>query len=190
MVLLAQLAALLVGVAVGLQLPDVDQVFVFLAHRSIVTHSFFLPLAGFLLVRRQAARWPQIGVASMALAVAIHLAFDLFPRGWRGTALIQVPFFGALNPTLSVLWLLLCIVACSYVMVLLVKSDNELSIVCLTCLLAFAYAAAREAAFWLWPSLIVAGAVFLATCLPNHIFDGQAAARRVVERIRRRRSSI
>ena len=38
---------------------------------------------------------------------------------------------------------------------------------------------------WLLPLMVLLFALFLASCLPNPAFDGRAAARRYVSRLRR-----
>ena len=81
--------ALVVGLAAGNWFPDVDQKTGLLLHRSIVTHG---PLVPFIVVviasgtRTIPFRWFALG---LVVGFAVHLSFDLFPKGWSGFALIS-----------------------------------------------------------------------------------------------------
>jgi hypothetical protein len=176
MSIVIELLALIIGVGVGLQLPDVDRVFsFFLVHRSILTHSALLPYLAYLLVRRQDRRL-YLAVAGIALGVAVHLAFDLFPRRWYGFAQINVPLIGYLNGTLSVLWIAGSIVACCYLALRLITARRELAIALFIAACGFVLSMRREAT-WLMPLASLGVAFFFATCLPNGLFDGATAAR-------------
>jgi hypothetical protein len=85
---------LVVGLVVGMYLPDLDQRLPFLLHRSILTHNAFLPLLLACFLRRK--KRPALCLLTIGLcgALAVHLAFDLFPNSWAGYALISLPFFG------------------------------------------------------------------------------------------------
>ena len=86
--------ALVVGFAVGNRFPDVDQKTGLLTHRSIVTHGPLLPfivVAVASVVRTNPLRWVALG---LVVGIAVHLSFDLFPKGWSGFALISVPGYG------------------------------------------------------------------------------------------------
>ncbi|NTU80104.1 MAG: hypothetical protein HGA45_11975 [Chloroflexales bacterium] len=174
---LLAVVALIIRSLIGLQLPDADQVFtLFLVHRSLLTHSFLLPL-GLALIVRGRPHWLRLGAAGLAFAVAVHLAFDLFPRQWYGYALIHAPLVGRLDASLSVLWIAGSLVACWALGLMLVRDRRDLAL----CLVAAAWGfvvAARHEATWLMPlvSLIVAFA--LAACVPNPVIDGRAVARR------------
>ena len=88
------LVGLIAGLALGNEFPDIDQNTNILLHRSIVTHGPMLPLIVFAVAsvtRSIPIRWFALG---LALSVAIHLSFDLFPKGWTGFALIRIPTHG------------------------------------------------------------------------------------------------
>jgi hypothetical protein len=174
---LLAVVALIVGSLIGLQLPDADRVFtLFLVHRSILTHSFLLPL-GLSLFARGRERWLALGSAGLAFAVAVHLSFDLFPRQWYGYALIHAPLVGRLNTALSVLWIAGSIVACCVLVLRLVRDRRDLAL-CLTAAGWGFIVAARREAVWLMPLISLAAAFALAACLPNRVIDGRATARR------------
>ena len=81
--------ALLGGAALGLCLPDTDFIFFFLRHRSVVTHSVLFGVLALYLVRDR-EQWFRLGAAGLALALAVHLSFDMFPVNWYGSALLYV----------------------------------------------------------------------------------------------------
>ena len=89
---------LLLAAVIGERLPDLDQRTTLLLHRSIVTHSPFVPLALSLValsIPNVPVRWFAIGICA---SVCVHLAFDLFPRGWMRFALVSLPFYGWTSP--------------------------------------------------------------------------------------------
>ena len=80
-----------VGLAVGDCFPDIDQHTGLLLHRSIVTHGPLVPLIAVAIAatsRTILLRWFALG---LVVGFAVHLSFDLFPKGWSGFALISVP---------------------------------------------------------------------------------------------------
>jgi hypothetical protein len=177
------IVALIIGTLIGLQLPDTDRVFsLFLIHRSIITHGFLLPLGLFLIARRR-ERWLTLGAAGLSLAVAVHMTFDLFPVSWRGYALITVPLIGRIDPTLTVLWLAISIVACCLLALRLMRDRRDLALALAAAGWSFVLAAGRERV-WLMPLVVLVLALFLASLLPNPVFDGRTASRRVAMRFR------
>lgn len=71
---------LLIGIVAGLAFPDIDLRWDFLGHRSIVTHSFLVPLLLFGVAYQQKHVATRLLAAGFSLSLAIHLSFDLFPR--------------------------------------------------------------------------------------------------------------
>jgi hypothetical protein len=169
--------ALVLGMLIGLQLPDADRVFtLFLVHRSVLTHSFLLPLGLYLLAQGR-ERWLMLGSVGLSFAVAVHLAFDLFPRRWLGFAQLHAPLVGRLDTTLSVLWIAASIVVCCALGLKLIRDRRDLALSLLAMAWAFVVAARREMV-WLMPLVCLILSFALATCLPNPVIDGQATARR------------
>ena len=84
------------GAVVGLGLPDLDATLPFLTHRSIVTHHFMWPLLPLWAARDHPSLVTRARLFSMgsSLSLAVHFCFDLFPRSWRGYALIHIPLYG------------------------------------------------------------------------------------------------
>lgn len=94
-----------VGAVVGLTFADIDIAPpIPLKHRSAWTHGPLIPALLLLLAGRYPAAWSFV-VAFMA-TYAIHLLCDMFPRRWRGSALINLyPLPWSLPPLLSFLYL-------------------------------------------------------------------------------------
>ena len=142
------LGALLAGLAVGNGFPDIDQKTGLLLHRSIFTHGLIVPLIVFAAAtgtRSIQLRWFALGVT---LGVAVHLTFDLFPKGWSGYALISVPSYGWTAPWFSWAWIAVSTVTCTYLARRLVRSGLDSSLFVFSLIFAFGYIAAGEDAFW------------------------------------------
>lgn len=140
---------LVVGLVVGIHLPDLDQRVPFLLHRSILTHNAFLPLLLGLLLRRQERPALRLLTIGLSEALAIHLAFDLFPTTWTGYALISLPFLGRTSPLFSWLWIALSIGLCLVVVAALVRGGLELGLAAVGLVGAFAlYAATQHVSVW------------------------------------------
>lgn len=180
---LVAIIALILGTLIGLQLPDADRVFsLFLVHRSIITHGFLLPLGLFLLAQGR-ERWLQLGAAGVSLAVAVHLAFDLFPRQWYGYALIHAPLFGYVGSTLSVLWLAASMVVCCLLALRLLRDRRDLALALVAMGWGFVTVMGRERT-WLLPLSMLLLTLFLASCFPNPVLDGRTATRRWTAAVR------
>src|SRR5215208_5679273 len=113
-------AWILLGLAIGLHFPDIDSRLNrlipswLLLHRSILTHGMIASLLLFWLLRKRggAAPSPRLFAIGVSLAVAVHLCFEFFPRGWAGFALIHVPVYGRTTALFSQSWVMLRIVVC------------------------------------------------------------------------------
>lgn len=95
------------GLAVGIKFADIDLAPVLrLRHRSIWTHG---PLAVWLCMwclNTYQATWLYWFAVGFLPAHAIHLLADMFPRNWRGGAMIKIdPIRRELAPILSFAWL-------------------------------------------------------------------------------------
>lgn len=138
---------LLLGIVAGLKFPDLDLKFYFLGHRSILTHSFIVPLLLFLFVRQKEEWGLRLFSVGFSLAYVIHLCFDLIPRAWRGFALIYVPFYGRISPLLSWLWIAVSIIICLYLALLLINSVWDIVIFSSSTVGSFIFYAVTEAGF-------------------------------------------
>lgn len=160
------LLLLFIGIAIGLNLPDLDYRVSFLVHRSIVTHSFFFPLLLFWLIpkkEKSTIYWLSIG---FSLSFVTHFCFDLFPKAWTGYALISIPLYGRSSPLFSWVWIAGSIVFCLYLALLLVKNLGDIFIIVGSAVVSFSLGAATESAFW--PALLaLIVAVFIVLMLPS-----------------------
>ncbi|WP_010433266.1 hypothetical protein [Vibrio cyclitrophicus] len=89
-----------IGICVGLYLPDVDLVLMsILHHRSMLTHSVILPM--FLLFHKSSRPL----VAGLCIGVSIHLLADILSP-MRGFALIYIPFIKkSIGDWQSIVWM-------------------------------------------------------------------------------------
>ena len=111
MKILLVMSLIMLAFVVGMIAPDVDQKVGLIVHRSILTHGPWFALAAILLATKSNSRYaiPLTG-AAFSLGLSIHLAADLFPRGWTGFALIHIPGYGSLPGAASVIWILASLV--------------------------------------------------------------------------------
>ncbi len=144
-----RLLALAIGVYVGFRFPDFDQRADFLTHRSIVTHGLLVPLLlYFMLGSRRSPAPARLFVAGAALAVAVHLSFDLFPRAWWRHALIHLPAYGWTSPFLSWSWIAVSIVVCFFIAIKSARSWLESALVFVLIFAVFSYSLPTEHALW------------------------------------------
>lgn len=143
---------LLLALLLGLNLPDLDHQTQFLVHRSLITHGFLAPLGVFLLIYKDKVASPRFLSMGFSLANVVHLCFDLFPRAWRGFALIHIPFWGRSSPLFSWLWLSISIVMCLYLTFVLIKTLLDIVMTVGSLGLAFSFYAASQPVFW--PALL------------------------------------
>lgn len=151
---------LLLGLALGLHLPDIDSRFQlsrWLVHRSILTHGCLLSLLVFWLVRKRRGTMPALGLIffGLTLAVAVHLCFDFFPLSWRGFALIHIPIYGWTSALFSQIWIVLSIIICLYLAFVLVRNIIELVFNIGTLIISFGIAAAESSGVYLWPFVVL-----------------------------------
>lgn len=134
-----------------------------------------------MVLRNTAQPWVRPSIAALALGMAVHLSFDLFPRAWYGFALITIPFVGTTGSTFSTLWLAANVLGCICAAFWLVRDRTEAVVAFGGMALGFCLAASRAGAAF--PALLVLlAALVLATFLPNPLVRGQAVLRQVLSR--------
>ncbi len=159
------LLALLAGVILGGWLPDFDQDTAALVHRSIVTHGPLVPLLLYVALGSRGIPAPaRLFVTGTALAVAVHLCFDLFPKGWLGYALIHVPTIGWAPPILSWGWIAISIILCFYIAIKSAQGWKESTLVFVGILAVFSFSLPAEDALWR-PFIAVLGGAAIAVVL-------------------------
>lgn len=178
------LLALLAGVLIGLWFPDVDRVFPFLRHRSLLTHGLIVPLVLFLAVRFDDT-WRRRAVIGFCLAIAVHLVFDLYPRRWSGYALLYYPVVPAsIGLTEAIVWLLLGVAGSLYLALRLLNTSREANVAAVLTLGAFLLVSRSEQSFWP-PLLTLLLAFAVVSCLPNPVVSGRGWTRWLLRRFRR-----
>ena len=105
-------------------------------------------------------RHPPARMFAMAvcLGFTVHLAFDLFPVGWAGYALISIPIYGWVPSGVSTLWIGAGAILCVYWAVRLVRDLTEAFAFVLVAMVAFTVAASGERTV-LGPLITVVGSV-------------------------------
>ena len=134
------LLSLIIGLYLGNRFPDIDQRTDLLTHRSIFTHGFIVPLILYLIASRLQNSVVRLFAMGFNLAVAVHLCFDLFPKGWYMHALIHIPVIGWTWAFVSQVWIFISIVVCIYFAIRLIKNFTQAIICVLSTLLFFFYA--------------------------------------------------
>ena len=166
---LLNLTTLILGLITGHWFPDIDQRTHLLLHRSALTHGPLLSL----LISWAASKtqWTPFRRASMgiSLGTAVHLAFDLFPKAWRGFALISLPLLGHLPPHVSWAWIALSIALTLYTAARLIRNARETAVFLAAAAAIFIYAAPSEHAVWRPAAAITISTALIlaATCIKS-----------------------
>ena len=154
-----------VGLHCGIVMPDIDQRINLLLHRSIITHSPLIPLILLFLALRIG-----LGLYAFAMGVnigfAVHHAFDLFPKGWMGTALISIPFYDYTPGLFSWIWIAFTTLACAYLAARLAQGQLDRIWYLLGFIYIFILTVPKEGA-WFGPvvTLVIAVLVLARTVL-------------------------
>ena len=148
-----------VGLHCGIVMPDIDQRTTLLLHRSIITHSPLIPVIVVLLALRIG-----LGLYTFAMGVsigfAVHHAFDLFPKGWTGYALISIPAYGQTSPLFSWIWIAFSTLTCVYLAARLVQGRLDRLWYLLGFIYIFILTVPKEGA-WLGPIVTLVIAVLV-----------------------------
>lgn len=171
------LAAVMVGLGIGMKIADIDFILPLTKHRSFVTHGVFFPLMLFALTTEfgqnlleqalsnemsstiEKANVVGYFVSSFCLTYAIHLVFDMYPKKWHGIAKIHTPI-GRMPGLFSWLWLGIGAIASLWVIFVLLESDLEWMIAGAVMLFTFFEVSKKEESTWL-PLLTLIGVAFL-----------------------------
>ena len=167
-----------VGCFVGLRFADFDLPFRWyplIEHRSLLTHGVLIPLLLFVslrphLLNKNADPRLRLFIMGFCLASAVHLCFDLFPRGMIGYSRVHIPLWGWSGWPFSALWLLGSALVCLYLAFRLLRGLGDLGLVLLglvTCYGISAAAEPRPSFFALFTLVPVAFAAFLLPRQPH-----------------------
>ena len=173
------IVALLAAAWVGLKFPDVDQswlrLYPIVYHRSLLTHGIIIPFCLYMAYLRggravQNDPLPRFALMGLAIGLSVHLAFDLFPRGWYGFAQIYVPLYGWTTPLLSIAWLWGSLAACLFGGFRLLRNVPELYLCLLVSLVSFVWGAQSAwgaTPLWAFLTLGVTGIVAFKCANPH-----------------------
>lgn len=159
--------SLVLGLVIGLHLPDLDLETSRLVHRSIITHGCLVPVLLFFLARKSKATMPRLFAIGFNLSAALHLSFDLFPKSWTGFALIHVPLYGRATPLFSQLWIAASVVVCVYLALALTRNVFELVVISGSLVVSFGLYAETETNIAGRALLALAVATVVALALPS-----------------------
>ncbi len=156
--------ALMAGAWIGLKFPDIDQSTDLLLHRSIFTHGPLIPLV--LYLAGQNARHPSARLFPMYLCLGfvVHMAFDLFPAGWSGYALISIPLYGWLPGWASIVWLAGSVFSCAYLAARLAQGLLQVALLAIGTAAIFVVAVPGERAV-IGPLLVVAASLAIGSAV-------------------------
>lgn len=133
----------------------------------------------FWLIRRRGDAVPSLRLFAIggSLALAVHLCFDFFPRGWVGFALIHIPVYGRTTALFSQTWIILSIGICLYVAFLMVRNIIELVLSIGNLIISFIVSAVEDSRAALLALMLLALATVVTTVMARQART--AAARRV-----------
>ncbi len=117
------------GFLVGFKFPDWDFKMK-LKHRNILTHSPLVVLIFIYFHSKQPVEVSRYFIVGFSLAIGLHLIFDLFPKGWGGGSLIQIPIISyTCSPRLSRMLFRIFIMISLYISILYTQTISEYFIV-------------------------------------------------------------
>jgi hypothetical protein len=172
--LLIALVLLLLCAEISLAFPDLDQKFngeipsKVLSHRSILTHSFLLAWLAYWVSFRHKQLLPRLLGFVVGTAIAVHLAFDLFPRRWAGQSLIHIPLLGRTSPEFSKLWIGLSLIISLYVVFLNIRNSADVVIVLACLVLLFGFYTITNDQGATSPALALSAATAVTLLLPSN----------------------
>ncbi len=126
----------LFSIFIGIKYPDWDFKLK-LKHRSIFTHSpLILILFLYLYINKVNETWwfmkeKEIGfryfIIGFSIGMGIHFLYDLFPKGWRGNALLHVPLLNKrIRKGRTMLFLLMFSIFSFRIAIRLCKTNEEI----------------------------------------------------------------
>ena len=176
---LLAIASIVAGAWIGLKFPDIDQSIDFLLHRSIVTHGPLIPLALYLVAQNARHLSARLFPMYVCLGFVVHMAFDLFPAGWSGYALISIPLHGWLPGWVSIVWLAGSVFSCAYLAARLARGLLQVALLAIGTAGIFIVAAPGERAV-VGPLLVVAASLAIGSAVSMfRDTEDQAGTRRV-----------
>jgi hypothetical protein len=186
---LATFILFVIGCFIGLKFPDFDNAFRWhplLLHRSILTHSFLIPLlfacsfGAFRKTAQTTTRWFILGLCA---ATAVHLCFDLFVNRWMGFSLLHIPFFGRTTPLLSFACFAISAFVCLFISCRLLRNPRELLLLIGGTAVCYGTCAARQPylSFWALVALVITGFLSLVIARPSYRNEADVLVRKYLD---------
>lgn len=159
---------------IGLRFPDIDFKIKGLRHRSIVTHSFLLPLVLFIFHKSEMLTliWLKTYditgsvITGLCFGMTVHFLYDLFPKRFIGSALIQLPVGNsyknkyALSPFNTVVLFILSSLIQTFIALYYVSDFNEIIVLVICTVMTLFFKRNSENGFYLVIFLFV-GIIFV-----------------------------
>ena len=150
------LVVLAAAVYAGLNFPDVDQHAGFLLHRSIITHGPWLSLMAFVFASGDNPIQRRLG-SGICIGIAVHMAFDVFPRAWQGYALISLPVYGWTPSVFSWIWISATMLISFSLATKLCRNAVDVAVLFMAVVGAFLFVLPNEEALWRPMAVAAAG---------------------------------
>lgn len=120
------LIVFIAGFFLGIKFPDWDFKLK-LKHRSILTHSPLILLPVISTYYKNTSVELRYLILGLSLSIAIHLIFDIFPKGWGGGSLLKIPILRlSIKPRVSKVLFLIFIVISILVSIRFTNNVEEL----------------------------------------------------------------
>ena len=163
---LLTLIGLVIGAKIGIKFADIDQQFPewLLHHRALLTHGAIVPLLLASLSAFTQVQMVRGFTIGFCVTNAVHLSFDLFPKAWRGYALIHF-FDWSLSPVGSWLWIALGIVVSLLIAYLLWRNFIDLAVAVGSVI--FGFSVYDHEGVW-FPAIAFGSAIILVVSLTHY----------------------
>ena len=163
---LLTLIGLVIGAKIGIKFADIDQQFPewLLHHRALLTHGAIVPLLLASLSAFTQVQMVRGFTIGFCVTNAVHLSFDLFPKAWRGYALIHF-FDWSLPPVGSWLWITLGIVVSLLIAYLLWRNFIDLAVAVGSVI--FGFSVYDHEGVW-FPAIAFGSAIILVVSLTHY----------------------
>lgn len=148
---------------IGLRFPDIDFKIKGLRHRSLVTHSFLLPLVLFIFHKSEMLTliWMKTYditgsvITGLCFGMTVHFLYDLFPKRFVGSALIQFPVGNsyknkyALSPFKTIVLFILSSLIQTFISLYYISEFNEIIVLILCTVMTLFFKRKKENGFYL-----------------------------------------
>lgn len=167
---------------IGFKFPDIDLKIKGLGHRSIMTHSFFLPLFIFylhynrylLIIFMQKYYVGRFIIMGLAYGIAFHLLYDLRPKSFKGTALIKYPYMNkGLSVNGSITFMIISIMINLIITIYLAKRVYEIALLLILVILTLIFNKKSERGFYsvIITFLVLFSGVFLTKGIISNVIN-------------------